>query len=92
MLNESVHLDENGEHIPISDSNYIWLGSMVSNRRLMNVAPATDAAFIPLRCSPQHAFEETLSSLRLAVDNNYVPAFIFIASASMALHYEVVME
>ena len=92
VLNESVHLDENGECIPISDSNYIWLGSMVSNRRLMNVAPATDAAFIPLRCSPQHAFEETLSSLRLAVDNNYVPAFIFIASASMALHYEVVIE
>ena len=81
VLNESVHLDENGE-----------LGSMVSNRCLTNVVPASDAALIPLRCSPQDTFNDTLASLKQAVDNNYVPAFIFISSASMALHYQMVME
>ena len=92
VLNESVHLNEEGESIPVSDSEFIWLGPMLNGRVLSNVAPSSDAASIPMRCLPLNAFEATLSSLRTAVDNNYLPAFFVIASAGMALHYELVME
>ncbi len=92
VMNEEVHLDENGDHIPISDSEYIWLGPMISNRSLANVAPASHAALIPLRCSPKTALDRTLTCLKQAVDNNFVPAFFVIAAAGMAVHYEAVME
>lgn len=48
-----------------------------------------------IRCclsSPISAFESTLTSLNLAVDNNYIPAFRVIAAGGMALHYELVIE
>jgi hypothetical protein len=92
VLNADVHLNEDGEHIPINDSEYIWLGPMITNRTLPNVAPASDAASVPNVCLPLKAFEETLVSLKVAVDNNYVPAFFVLASAGMGLHYESVME
>lgn len=91
MLNKEVQLDREGERIPPSQSKYIWLGPMLSSRTLPNVAPSADAASVPMRVSPLEAFKTTLSSLQLAVDNNYVPAFVLIVSAAMALHYELVM-
>ena len=42
----NIHLNADGEHIPINESEYIWLGAMT------NVAPALDAATIPLQFSP----------------------------------------
>ena len=92
VMNEDVHYDENGERIPVIDSEYIWLGGMISNRSLANVASASDAASIPLLSSPQAALDQTLTCLRKAVDNNYMPAFFLIASAGMAVHYQSVME
>ena len=92
VINEEVHLDENGDQIPIRDSQYIWLGSMISNRSLANVAPATDAALIPLVSSPKAALDRKLTCLQQAVDNNYVPAFFVIAAAGMAVHYQAVMD
>lgn len=92
VLNENIHLKEDGETIPASHSEYIWLGGMVSGRALANVAPSTDAACVPMHSPPLDAFETTLKSLKTAVDNNYLPAFFVIASAGMALHYELVME
>ena len=41
---------------------------------------------------PQDALDSTLSCLKEAVDNNFVPAFFIIASAGMAIHYEVMMS
>lgn len=92
VLNEHVHLNEDGERIPICDSEYVWLGSMISNRSLPNVAPASDAADIPMISSPLNAFEKTITCLKASVDNNYVPAFVFIASAGMAVHYELIID
>ena len=92
VMNDKVHFNEEGKPIQLSDSKYIWLGSMLSNRTLSNVAPASDAALIPLRLKPEDAFEKTLLSLKQAVHNNYVPAFMLIASAGMAVHYQLIME
>jgi hypothetical protein len=46
ILNENTHLNEDGEIIPAAESEYIWIGGMIGNRRLPNVAPAQDAAFV----------------------------------------------
>ena len=89
VLNE---LKEDGESIPVSHSEYIWLGPMLSGHTFANVAPSSDAASVPMHSSPLNAFEATLKSLKTAVDNYYLPAFFVIASAGMALHYELVME
>ena len=37
---------------------------------------------LPMHCSPLTAFEATLSPLKTAVDNNYLPAIFVIASAA----------
>ena len=92
VLNENIHLNEVGESIPVSHSEYIWLCPKLSGRTLANVAPSSDAASVPMRSLPLNAFEVTLKSLKTAVDNNFLPAFFVIASACMALHYELVME
>ncbi len=36
----------------------------------------------------QNALDNTLVCLKQAVNNNYVPAFMLIASAGLAMHYE----
>ncbi len=92
VMNKDVHLDENGKRINTIDSEYIWLGSLASSRSLTHVAPASDAALIPLLSSPQAALDKTLTCLRQAVDNNFTPAFFVIASAAMAVHYESVID
>ncbi len=92
VLNEDVQLDECGSRILPIDSEYIWLGTMTGNRNLASVAPASDAASIPLFTSPQSTLDETLTCLRQAVANNYTPAFFLIASAGMAVHYELIIE
>ena len=65
---------------------------MIGNRNLPNVAPASDAAKIPLKVTPKVALDTTLTSLKEAVANNFVPAFILIASVGMAIHFETVQE
>lgn len=92
VLNEDVQLTEDGELIPSTETEYIWLGGMVGNRALSNVAPADDAAIVPLMTTAQKALDATLSCLKTAVRNNFVAAFFLISSAGMALHYETVME
>ena len=90
VLNEETHIDETGNKISTSDSEYIWIGGMIGNRNLPNVAPASDAAIVPCKVVPHDALGNTLHCLKEAVDNNFVPAFFIIASAGMAVHYEVV--
>ena len=92
VLNENFQLNSDGDIIPNKASKYIWLGPMVNTRSLANVAPATDAAIVPMMSKPLEAFEGTLASLKVAVDNNFLPAFFVIASAGKALHYEIVMD
>lgn len=92
VMNKEVHLNENGDQIPTIDSDYIWLGTMASSQSLPNIAPASDAALIPLISAPTTAFDNTLTCLQQAVDNNFTPAFFVIASAGMAVHYEAVIE
>ena len=93
VLNDKVHLDTSGKQIPTDMSEYIWLGSMIGNRRnLSNVAPPSDAAMIPMKEQPKVALDRTLTSLKEAVDNNFVSAFILIASAGMSMHYESILE
>lgn len=49
VLNDRVHLDSSGNRISTNVSEYIWLGSMIGNRRnLSNIAPPSDAAVITL--------------------------------------------
>ena len=93
VLNDKVHLDTSGKQIATDMSEYIWLGSMIGNRRnLSNVAPPSDAAVIPMKEQPKVALNRTLTSLKEAVDNNFVSAFILIASAGMSMHYESILE
>ena len=92
VLYEHVQLNDNGKLIPNEDSKFIWLGPMVNSRSLAIVAPASDAATVPMQSTPLMALDVTLTSLQLAVDNNFLPAFFVLASAGMALHYEVVLE
>ena len=68
-------------------SKFIWLGPMVNTRSLANVAPASDAAIVSMQSTPLKELDNTLASLQLAVDNNFLPAFFVLASAGMALHY-----
>ncbi len=74
-MNKDMHLNENGKRINIIDS--------ASSRTLTHVAPASEAALIPLLSSPQAALDKTLTCLRQAVDNNFTPAFFVIALAGM---------
>ena len=55
-------------------------------------APASDAAKVPLRLSPQAVFTNTLTTLKEAVDNNFIVAFFVIASAAMGMHYEAIIN
>ena len=60
VLNEHVHIDEDGNLIEPVDSDYIWLGSL-NNRSYANAAPATDAAHVPLCLPPAAALTNTLT-------------------------------
>ena len=82
-----MQFDETGNRIPTSDSDYIWIGGMIGNRNLPNVAPAVNAAIIPFKVLPQRALDNTLSCLKEGVDNNFIPAFFIIASAATMLGY-----
>ena len=92
VLNKEVHMNKTGATISTEMSEYIWLGGMIGNRSLPNIAPPFDACYIPNKTSPQIALDNTLSSLKEAVDNNYVSAFFLIASAGMSMHYECIQE
>lgn len=92
ILNEEVHVTEDGELIPTKESPFIWIGGMVGNRKISNVAPTGDAALVPLLALPQQALDDTLMLLKRAVSNNFIAAFFLVASAGMALHYEAVIE
>ncbi len=85
-------LTGSGIKVAQEDSEFIWLGSMIGNRKLPNVAPASDAALIPEKTTPQDALDNTLVCLKQAVNNNYVAAFVLIASAALAMHYETVLS
>lgn len=91
ILNSDVHTNENGEVIPQLQRDYIWLGSLIKNRKLSNVALATDAAVVTPG-DPYFTFAATLRALKAAVGNNYMPAFMLIAAGSMGMHYESVMD
>ena len=58
---------------------------MTGNRNLSNVGPASDAVKISLKAA---AIAHTLTCLKEAVNNNFVPAFTLIASAGMTMHFE----
>lgn len=92
VLNKLVHMDKTGNRIPAEQSEYIWLGKRIGNRNLPNVASPSDASFVPNNHPPITAIEITLRSLKNAVDNNYIAAFILIASAGMSMHYECIQE
>lgn len=92
VLNEDVHMDNTGATIPTESSKYIWLGSMIGNRNLPNIAPPFEACYIPMKNSPQVALDKTLLSLKEAVDNNYLSAFFLIASAGMSMHYDYILN
>ncbi len=47
VLNDTVQLTGSGIKVAQEDSEFIWLGSMIGNRKLPNVAPASDAALVP---------------------------------------------
>ena len=92
VLNSEIQVDDNGDLITPDESPYIWIGGMIGNRNFGNVAPAEDAAIIPSMYTSENVFNETLGLLKGAVGNNYLSAFFTIASASMALHYEEVLD
>ena len=92
VLNDQVHLDECGNRLSTDMSEYIWLGAKIGNRNLPNVAPPSDAAVIPLNNEPKVALDRTLNSLKQAVDNNFIPAFVLISSTAMSMHYERILE
>ena len=46
VLNNNIYLNDEGESLSTDDSEYIWLGTMLSNRTLPNVALASDAAVV----------------------------------------------
>ena len=56
VSNYEIQLTGSGVKIPPDDSEFIWLGSMTGNRKLPDVAPATDAAFVPQKSSQQQLY------------------------------------
>ncbi len=92
VMSEEAHFNIDGDRIDPVDSSYIWLGTMVGKRQFSNMAPATDAATIPFFNPPDMCLNNTLKSLKSAVNNNYLPAFFLIASACMCSHYESIMD
>ena len=85
-----THIDENGVKIDPKISDYYWVGSLLGNRKLHNVAAAADAAVISVE-DPDSAWCNLLSALKKAVHNNFMPAFFMLGAAAMAMHYEAVL-
>ncbi len=65
---------------------------MIGNRKLPNVAPAHDAAIVPQKMTAQQALDNTLICLKQAVNNNFVAAFMLLASGGLAMHYETILS
>ena len=91
MLNNEIHINEEGNLIPKEQQEYIWLGNLIGSRKLKNVALATDAAMVT-SVDPYAAAYDTLSALKKAVSNNFVPAFTVLGAVCMGIHYEKVLE
>lgn len=62
-MNEKVHIDLDGNLIPVHDQEYIWLGSLIGRRKLTNVALTSDAAVVT-DGDPYEAAYNTLSALK----------------------------
>lgn len=56
VLNKDVQLNNNGEFIPNEASKFIWLGAIISTKSLANVAPASDAAKVPMKNKPLEVY------------------------------------
>ena len=63
--------------------------SVIGNKKLQNVAPASDTVIIP-EVMPKEALDDTITCLKEAVCNSFVSAFLLLASGGMAIHYEKV--
>lgn len=81
---------KNGHKIDPKMSDYYWLGSLIGNRKLLNVAAAADAAVVSKQ-DPTIAWSNLLRALKKAVDNNFMSAFFMLGAAAMAIHYEAVL-
>ena len=91
VLSTDAHINnEDGEFLPPERREYVWLGDMVGNRILKNIALPSDAASISTDADPNDVFDETLIALKEAVNNNFVPAFTILGSAAMGMHYEAI--
>ena len=90
-MNDKIHIDLDGNIIPVHDQEYIWLGSLVGSRKLTNVALSSDAALVT-DGDPYEAAYSTLSALKKAVSNNFVAAFTVLGAFGMAIHYDAVLD
>ena len=79
-----------GHLIPPEESQYIWLGPLVGNRRITNVALQSDFSNCSL-ADPNEVFCSTLIALKEAVGNNFIAAFTILGAGAMGMHYESVI-
>lgn len=92
VMARDVQIDENGDFIPVDQQQYIWLGDIIGNRIVKNVANPGDAAIIDRERDPEIVFYESLKALKKAVNNNYIPGFLLLGSAVIGMHYEDVQS
>ena len=88
VMAHDTQIDEDGEFIPVDQQQYIWLGDIIGNRVIKNVANPGDAAIVNRESDPETVFDESLKALKKAINNNYVPGFMLLGSAVMGMHYE----
>ena len=91
VTNEKIHIDLDGNLIPLHNQEYIWLGSLVGNRKLTSVALKSDAAVVT-DDDPYETAYTTLRALKKAVSNNFVAAFTVLGAFGMAIHYDTVLD
>lgn len=86
VLSGKVHLSSAGNLVALEDSRYIWIGHVFTGK---GVASNTDQCTIelPLMTDPLCALME---ALKIHFGHNFVPCVMTMASAVLALHYELI--
>ena len=91
VLNDSTHIDENGQYISPSSSPYIWLGKYLhpSEKTPCNISMRYASKAVPKRRT--RAINKLVECLRISSGDNF-PVCLLLGAELLCLHYEALIE
>ena len=88
VLGPSMHLDKSGVELDLSQSQFIWIGHLVS---AIKIAREDSQLIIPGPISTE-SLSDLFSCLEKIMQHNFCAAVLTLSAAAMAVHYTTILD